>query len=200
MIAGSILYLLLAGLDLGTSAEQILNGLYNSYVLLAVPLFLFSRRADEHQQDDRPSAALLRHAGRPLPRRARPHQHRRQSIIFAGMSGSAIADLAGTGRISIDMMTRNNRYPVSYAGAITARVGRHRSDHPAVDSDGALCADLGHLGRLPVPRRRHSGRADGAGAMVMNSIMAHRTDYPVEEPIPLREWPMITLRSRCRRC
>ena len=42
MIGGSILYLLLAGLDLGTSAEQILNGLYNSYVLLAVPLFLFS--------------------------------------------------------------------------------------------------------------------------------------------------------------
>ncbi|HVG50668.1 MAG TPA: hypothetical protein VM867_03445 [Xanthobacteraceae bacterium] len=27
---------------LGTSAEQILNGFYNSYVLLAVPLFLFS--------------------------------------------------------------------------------------------------------------------------------------------------------------
>ena len=42
MIAGSTLYLLLAHLDLGTSAEQILNGLYNSYVLLAVPLFLFS--------------------------------------------------------------------------------------------------------------------------------------------------------------
>ena len=42
MIVASILYLLLAGLDLGTSAEQILNGLYNSYVLLAVPLFLFS--------------------------------------------------------------------------------------------------------------------------------------------------------------
>ena len=33
-------------------------------------------RADERQQDDRPAAALLRHAGRPLPRRSRPHQHR----------------------------------------------------------------------------------------------------------------------------
>ena len=30
MIAGSILYLLLSGLDLGTAAEQILNGLFNS--------------------------------------------------------------------------------------------------------------------------------------------------------------------------
>ena len=42
MIAGSILYLLLAGLDLGTAAEQILNGMYNSYVLLAVPLFILA--------------------------------------------------------------------------------------------------------------------------------------------------------------
>ena len=33
-------------------------------------------RADERQQDDRSSAAVLRHAGRPLPRRSRPHQHR----------------------------------------------------------------------------------------------------------------------------
>ena len=36
MIAGSILYLLLAGLDLGTSAEQILNGLYNSLSLIHI--------------------------------------------------------------------------------------------------------------------------------------------------------------------
>ena len=42
MIAGSILYLLLAGLDMATAAEQLLNGLYGSYVLLAVPLFLFA--------------------------------------------------------------------------------------------------------------------------------------------------------------
>ena len=38
MIVASILYLLLSGLDLGTAAEQILNGLFNSYVLLAIPL------------------------------------------------------------------------------------------------------------------------------------------------------------------
>jgi C4-dicarboxylate transporter, DctM subunit len=42
MIAASILYLFLAGQDMGLAAEQLLNGLYNSYVLLAVPLFLFA--------------------------------------------------------------------------------------------------------------------------------------------------------------
>jgi tripartite ATP-independent transporter DctM subunit len=28
--------------------------------------------------------------------------------------------------------------------------------------------------------------------MVINTMMAHRHDYPVERPIPLREWPCIT--------
>ncbi len=42
MIGASIFYLLVAGLDLGTAAEQILNGLFNSYVLLAVPLFILA--------------------------------------------------------------------------------------------------------------------------------------------------------------
>ena len=42
MIVSSIFYLLLSGLDLGTAAEQILNGLFNSYVLLAIPLFILA--------------------------------------------------------------------------------------------------------------------------------------------------------------
>ena len=40
-----------------------------------------------------------------------------QSIIFAGMSGSAIADAAGTGRMMQVMMTRDGRYTPSYAAA-----------------------------------------------------------------------------------
>src|SRR3979409_443116 len=42
LIVASIFYLLLSGLDLGTAAEQILNGLFNSYVLLAIPLFILA--------------------------------------------------------------------------------------------------------------------------------------------------------------
>ena len=42
MIGASIFYLAIANLDLATAAEQILNGLYNSYVLLAVPLFILA--------------------------------------------------------------------------------------------------------------------------------------------------------------
>ena len=191
MIAGSILYLLLAGLDLGTSAEQILNGLYNSYVLLAVPLFLFSA---ELMNVSKMTDHLLRFCDMLVGRfrGGLGHINIVQSIIFAGMSGSAIADLAGTGRISIDMMTRNNRYPLSYAAAITAAsavIG------PIIPPSipmvlYALISDtsVGYLflgGVIP-------GLLMALAQMAINSYMAHKHDYPVEKPIPLREWPMIT--------
>jgi C4-dicarboxylate transporter DctM subunit len=192
MIAGSILYLLLAGLDLGTSAEQILNGLYNSYVLLAVPLFLFSA---ELMNVSKMTDQLLRFCDMLVGRfrGGLGHINIVQSIIFAGMSGSAIADLAATGRISIDMMTRNNRYPVSYAAAVTAAsavIG------PIIPPSipmvlYALVSDtsVGYLflgGVIP-------GLLMALAQMAINTAQAHRHDYPVEKPIPLREWPGITM-------
>ena len=192
MIAGSILYLLLANLDLGTSAEQILNGLYNSYVLLAVPLFLFSA---ELMNVSKMTDHLLRFCDMLVGRfrGGLGHINIVQSIIFAGMSGSAIADLAATGRISIDMMTRHNRYPASYAAAITAAsavIG------PIIPPSipmvlYALVSDtsVGYLflgGIMP-------GLLMALAQMVINTVQAHRHDYPVEQPIPLREWPGITI-------
>ncbi len=40
------------------------------------------------------------------------------SLIFAGMAGSSVADVASTGRITINAMTRNN-YPLQYATGLT---------------------------------------------------------------------------------
>ena len=42
MLVSGFAYLLVKGQDLGLVAEQVGNGLYNSYVLLAVPLFVFA--------------------------------------------------------------------------------------------------------------------------------------------------------------
>jgi tripartite ATP-independent transporter DctM subunit len=194
MIVGTILYLLLAGLDLGTVAEQMLNGLYNSYVLLAVPLFLF---AAELMNVSNMTGRLLRFCDMLVGRfrGGLGHINIVQSIIFAGMSGSAIADVAGTGRISIDLMTRNNRYTVSYAAAITAASAVIGPIIPpsipmvlyALVSD----ASIGYLflgGVIP-------GLLMALAQMVINTIMAHRHDFPVEPPIPLRQWPGITIEA-----
>ena len=42
MLASGIGYLLVKKQDVGLMAEQVGNGLYNSYVLLAVPMFVFA--------------------------------------------------------------------------------------------------------------------------------------------------------------
>ena len=117
------------------------------------------------------------------------------NMIFAGMSGSAIADAVGIGRIIIGMMTKDGRYPVAYAGAITASAAIIGPIIPpsipmvlyALVSD----ASIGYLflgGFVP-------GLLLGLAFMIMNSIIARRRNYPVEPPIPLREIPKITLRA-----
>jgi tripartite ATP-independent transporter DctM subunit len=40
------------------------------------------------------------------------------SLIFAGMAGSSVADIASTGRLTTNAMTRN-KYPLEYAAAVT---------------------------------------------------------------------------------
>ena len=42
MLASAIVYLFLTGQDIGLVASQSLNGLYSSFVLMAVPLFILS--------------------------------------------------------------------------------------------------------------------------------------------------------------
>jgi C4-dicarboxylate transporter, DctM subunit len=117
------------------------------------------------------------------------------NMIFAGMSGSAIADAVGIGRIIIGMMTRGGKYPVAYAGAITASAAIIGPIIPpsipmvlyALISD----ASIGFLfldGFVP-------GVMLGIGFMVMNTVIARRRNYPIEPPIPVRDIPKITIRA-----
>lgn len=194
MIVASVLYLLLSGLDLGTAAEQILNGLFNSYVLLAIPLFILAADLmNVGTLTDRLLQFCLVLVGR--FRGGLGHVNVVANMIFAGMSGSAIADAVGIGRIIIGMMTRDGRYPVAYAGAITASAAIIGPIIPpsipmvlyALISD----TSIGYLflgGFVP-------GVMLGIAFMVMNSILARRRNYPVEPPVPARDIPKITLRA-----
>jgi C4-dicarboxylate transporter, DctM subunit len=194
MIVSSVLYLLLSGLDLGTAAEQILNGLFNSYVLLAIPLFILAADLmNIGSLTDRLLRFCLVLVGR--FRGGLGHVNVVSNMIFAGMSGSAIADAVGIGRIIIGMMTKDNRYPVAYAAAITASAAIIGPIIPpsipmvvyALVSD----TSIGYLflgGFVP-------GIMLGLGFMIMNSLIARRRNYPVEPAIPLQELPRITMRA-----
>lgn len=194
MIGGSIVYLLVAGQDLSIAAEQLLQGLRGSFVLLAIPLFIMSA---ELMNVGSLSNRLL-HFCNAIVGRFRGglgHVNVVQSVIFAGMSGSAIADAAGVGRLIISMMTREGRYTRSYAAAITAASAVVGPIIPpsipmvlfALVSD----ASIGYLflgGAVP-------GLLMAAMLMALNSFMARRRGFPVEDAVPLREVPRITLRA-----
>ncbi len=194
MIGASILYLIVAHLDPGTAAEQILNGLYSSYVLLAVPLFILAADLmNTGSLTDRLLKFCLVLVGR--FRGGLGHVNVVSNVIFAGMSGSAIADAVGIGRIIIGMMTRDGKYPVAYAAAITASSAIIGPIIPpsipmviyALVSD----ASIGYLflgGVIP-------GLLLGVAFMVMNAVIARRRNYPVEPPVALREIPRATINA-----
>src|SRR6266481_1426653 len=191
MIVSSIFYLLLSGLDLGTAVEQILNGLFNSYVLLAIPLFILAADLmNSGSLTDRLLKFCLVLVGR--FRGGLGHVNVVANIIFAGMSGSAIADAVGIGRIIIGMMTRNGKYPIEYAAAITASAAIIGPIIPpsipmvvyALVSD----TSIGYLflgGVIP-------GLLLGVAQMAYVSLIAKRRNFPVEKAVPLRDIPRIT--------
>jgi C4-dicarboxylate transporter DctM subunit len=194
MIGGSILYLLLAGLDMGTAAEQLLNGMYSNYIILAVPLFIL---AAELMNIGSMTERLLRFCDAFVGRfrGGLAQVNILQSVIFAGMSGSAIADAAGTGKMMQNMMTAGGRYPASFAAALTAATAVIGPIIPpsipmvlyALVSD----ASIGYLflgGVVP-------GLLMALSQMIIVVLASRRRNFPVEPPTPLRELPGITVRA-----
>jgi TRAP-type transport system large permease protein len=117
------------------------------------------------------------------------------SLIFSGMSGSAVADAAGIGKIIIEMMTRNGRYSPGYASAITAASA---TIGPIIPPSipmvmYALVSDtsIGYLflgGILP-------GLLMGLVLMIMNSYIARKRNFALEEPVPLKKMPKLTVNA-----
>src|SRR5688500_1472706 len=190
MIAGSVLYLYLKGLDLGTAAEQLLNGMYTSYLLLAIPLFIL---AAEFMNSGPIMDRLLRFCNALVGRwrGGLAQVNVVQSIIFASMSGSALADAAASGRLMQTLMTKGGRYTPSFAAALTAVssvIG------PIIPPSiplilYALVADtsIGYLflaGVVP-------GLLLGVVQMALIALQAKRRNFPVEPAVPLRELPRV---------
>ena len=191
MIGGSVLYLFMAGLDMGTAAEQLLNGMYSSFVLLAIPLFVL---AAEFMTIGSITERLLNFCNAIVGRfrGGLAHVNVVQSIIFAGMSGSALADAASSGKLMQRMMTQDGKYPASFAAALTAVssvIG------PIIPPSipmviYALVSDtsIGYLflgGVIP-------GLLIGIAQMLYISSAARRRNFPVEKAVPLRDIPRIT--------
>lgn len=194
MLGASVVYLMVSGQDMGLAAEQILQGLTNSYTLLAIPLFILaSELMNLGSLSDRLLAWCNALVGR--FRGGMGHVNVVSSLIFSGMSGSAIADVVGVGKLTMDMMTKNGRYTPAYAAAITAATAVIGPIIPpsiplvlyALISD----TSIGYLfaaGVVP-------GLIMTLVMMALNGYLAHKRNFPVEPAVPMREFFPLTFKA-----
>lgn len=194
IITASIMYFTFGDLDIALAGEKILQGLYKSFVLLAVPLFITAANImNAGTITDRLlnfcTAAVGRFKG------GLGHVNVVASLIFSGMSGSAVADAAGIGKIIIGMMTKDGRYSRGYAAAITAASATIGPIIPpsipmvlySVISD----TSIGYLflaGIVP-------GLIMGLVLMIMNALISHKRNFATEEAVPLSKLPKTTAKA-----
>jgi tripartite ATP-independent transporter DctM subunit len=182
------------GMDVGMVGEQVVNGLFDGFVLLAVPLFILAANLmNAGGVSERLLAFCQVIVGR--FRGGLAHVNVVANMIFAGMSGSAIADAAAVGKLITEMMVKTGRYSPGFAAAVSAAAAVIGPIIPpsipmvlyALVSD----TSVGFLflgGILP-------GILMGLMLMGAISWKARVNDFPRGDIIPLRDVPKVTVRA-----
>ena len=194
ILSGIIVYLGVADQDLAIAGQTMVQRLFDGFLLLAVPLFIVTANImNAGSISDRLLNFCVAVVGR--FRGGLGHVNVMASLIFSGMSGSAVADAAGIGKLVIEMMVKSGRYSRGYAAAITAATA---TIGPIIPPSIPLVlyalvsnTSFGFLflaGILP-------GLIMGAVLIGMNTWISYRRDFGKEEPVPIAQLPLITLKS-----
>lgn len=118
MLAGCVAYFLAKGIDLGVVMSTAGYGIYSSYILIAIPLFIFMANImNTSEVSDKmfnfANALVGRFHG------GMGYVNILCSLIFAGMTGSALADASGVGKLEIQHMKKEG-YDAPFSAALTA--------------------------------------------------------------------------------
>lgn len=194
IILSSMAYVVVSGGNVGTIHKGLVDGVYQSFLLLAVPLFIVAANImNAGTISDRLLNFCIATVGR--FKGGLGHVNVMASLIFSGMSGSAVADAAGIGKIIIDMMRKDGRFPAGYAAAITAASATIGPiippSIPMVLYALVSNASIGYLFLAGIG----PGLLMGVVLMAMNFWMAHRRGFGVEPAVPLRDMPAVTMRA-----
>ena len=118
MLISATSYLLAKGMDMSIVVEIFSAKMFNNFILIAVPLFIFAANLmNSSKITDKIFGFADAFVGR--WRGGLGHVNVVASLIFSGMSGSAVADASGLGIMEIDAM-RKAGYDNGFSGAITA--------------------------------------------------------------------------------
>ncbi len=182
MIAGGILYFLVTGLDLSNLIDILVIHFSAQDVLIAVPLFIFTANVMNDTDITKKLFDFIQKAMGGV-RGGLGYANIVASIIFAGMSGSEIADVSGIGNIEIKAMM-DAGYDGKFACAVTAASATIGPiippSIPMVIYSMLTGVSLGYLflaGFLP-------GLLLGVFEMVMVYILSRVRNYPKGERVP----------------
>ena len=194
ILVGAIVYLGVSGQDIAIAGETLVQRLFDGFLLLAIPLFIVSANImNAGSISDRLLSFCIAVVGR--FRGGMGHVNVVSSLIFSGMSGSAVADAAGLGKLIIEMMMKSGKYTRGYSAAITAATATIGPIIPpsipmviyALVS-GASIKNLFLGGIFP-------GFLMGLVLMCLNAFISHRRNLGEEDAVPLRELPRVTLQA-----
>jgi tripartite ATP-independent transporter DctM subunit len=194
MLAAGFAYLVSTHQDVGLVVDQTMNGLYNSYLLIAVPLFIFvANTMNASGVIERLlafGAAMVGHLPGGLAQ-----VNVVSNLIFSGMSGSAVADASGPGLIVARMMTRGGRYPRGFAAAtsvVSATLGPLMpTSIPMIFYALIANASVGAMflgGLVPAGMMALS-------MMLVIAIVARRRNFPREPRTPWADMPAVLGRA-----
>lgn len=191
LMCACMFYFIVAGEPIKMVGQQTLKTFYTNYTIIAVPLFIFAANVmNSGKVTEKIYDFALGLVGR--FKGGLGHVNILGSLIFAGMTGSAIADASGLGKMEIEAMNKEG-YDPGFSCAMTAS-----------------SAVLGPTFPPSIPMviyAMYSGCSVGAlflggmipailltvGLMCYVAVVSHRRNYPSSERMGFRKFMRSTL-------
>ena len=186
MMTACVFYFMVSGDSPKMVAQQTLKTFYTNYTIIAVPLFIFAANImNSGKVTDKVFGFAMGFVGR--FKGGLGHVNVLASLIFSGMTGSAIADASGLGKMEIDAM-RKEGYDDGFSCAITAASATigpiFPPSIPMVIYSMLSGASVGALfmgGMVPAVLL-------AIALMIYVAYFAHKRNYPVSERYGVKEF------------
>ncbi len=191
LMTACIFYFIVSGDPVKMVAQQTLKTFYTNYTIIAVPLFIFAANVmNSGKVTDRVFGFAKGFVGR--FKGGLGHVNVLASLVFSGMTGSAIADASGLGKMEIDAM-RAEGYDDGFSCAVTAASATigpiFPPSIPMVIYSMLSGASVGALfmgGMIP-------GILLAGALMLYVAYVAHKRNYPRSEKIGARAFLRYTI-------
>lgn len=193
MIAAGVVYFIAKDINLSMVANKLVYTFYSANVIIAVPLFIFTANVMNTGMVTEMVFKFCKSLAGGKPG-SLGKVNVLASLVFSGMTGSAIADAAGLGKMEIEEMKKEG-YDDGFSCAITAASATIGPIFPPsiplviyAMSSGASIGALFMGGMIPA-------LLVVAGLMFYVSYIAKKRNYPADPKVPFKEFIETTKRA-----